>query len=149
MTVTRDTAPQMPVVRPFFSEQALRVAAIVLASLLHSSFPTQAPGPHRREGGGVSQAYNSGGLQPAFHGSGVRDRSAVHGKTSMGLSQDSQDLTRNSGHTRNLMFLLEQCLCALELVALSLAPLSWSVHSLVTMDFSKDVSLCRDVEPIR
>lgn len=47
-----------------------------------------------------------------------------------------QDTARNNDHTPNLVFLKEWYLCDLELVILSLFPLSLSDHSLVAMIFS-------------
>lgn len=71
------------------------------------------------------------GFLPVIPGGRIGDSSGIHGNHDLhGLSQVIQVLTRSSGHTSDLVFLLNQCLYDLELVDLTLVPLSWSGHTL-------------------
>lgn len=112
------------------------------------SFPPWAPGPHQGLVGEFpSIDLGDFNLQSLGVESEV-DWDFMETMTCMDLIQVIQGLTRNSGHTLDLVFLLEQCLCDLELVDLSFEPLSWSDNSLVTMSL-RAISPCREAGPIK
>lgn len=114
-----------------------------------SNFPVWASWFHFWNGGGVLQTYGLAGLQPAFSRieiwCGFKSTCSTWWLWAYSKSFISQHVTV----VTDLVFLWEMWLYDLNLGKLSVSPLSWLDHDLITMDLSISTIHCREAESIR